>query len=435
MSSSSDAISTPAAAAVGSRLPGNRATQFLLAGLILIALSVVGLFTGSEADPARPFLGWLIGISFWLSILIGMLFLLMIWWMFDSGWSVVVRRQLEHAISAFPYLALIFLPLVILSLLSSDSGTVPWIWMDGQAPVPGGHGTVSSDVLYVHKSGFLDKGFFILRYVLYFGVWSLLAIAFRRWSFNMDRTGDHANVHYSRKLAALGLFLCAFATTFASIDWFKSLSYHWFSTMYGVWFFSACMRAALSATVLTMFYMASRPEGLKNILKPVHFYLMGCLMLAFTVFWAYISFSQYFLIYNANIPEETFWYNIREIGTDGLRNSWWWVSMALIFLHFFVPFLFLLWYRNKFGSKLKFIAIWILVFHLLDLYWNIVPQKLATDDHGTYAIRSFGISWVDITMFLGVGAVVIWSFLRSAAQERPLPIRDPRIEESINCHE
>ncbi len=499
MSSSSDAISTPAASAAGSLLPGNRATQFLLAGLILIALSAVGLFTGSEADPARPFLGWLIGISFWLSILIGMLFLIMIWWLFDSGWSVVVRRQLEHAIGAFPYLALIFLPLVVLSLLASDTGTVPWIWMDGQATVPGGHGTVSSDVLYVHKSGFLDKGFFILRYLLYFGVWSMLAVGFRRWSFNMDRTGDHANVHHSRKLAALGLFLCAFATTFASIDWFKSLSYHWFSTMYGVWsmlavgfrrwsfnmdrtgdhanvhhsrklaalglflcafattfasidwfkslsyhwfstmygvwFFSACMRAALSATVLTMFYMASRPEGLKDILKPVHFYLMGCLMLAFTVFWAYISFSQYFLIYNANIPEETFWYNIREVGTDGLRNSWWWVSMGLIFLHFFVPFLFLLWYRNKFGSKLKFIAIWILVFHLLDLYWNIVPQKLATGDHGAYTIRSFGINWVDITMFLGVGAIVIWSFLRSTARERPLPIRDPRIEESINCHE
>jgi len=434
MSTSSDVMSTPAASAA-SGSPDKRATQFLIAGLVLIGLSAIGLFFAPEGDPARPFLGWLIGISFWLSILIGMLFLIMIWWLFDAGWAVVIRRQLEHAIGAFPYLALIFLPLVLLSLLASDSATVPWIWMDGQAPVPGGHGTVAGDVLYVHKSPYLDQMFFILRYVIYFGVWTFLALAFRKWSFNMDLTGDHANVHRSRVLAALGLFLCAFATTFAAIDWFKSLNYHWFSTMYGVWFFAACVRAALSATVLSMFYMATRNDGLKGILKPTHFYLMGCIMLAFTVFWAYISFSQYFLIYNANIPEETFWYNIRELGVDGLYNSWWWVSMGLIFLHFFFPFLFLLWYKNKFGSKLKFIAVWILAFHLLDLYWNIVPQKLATEVHGEYAIRGFSLSWVDVTMFLGVGAIVIWSFLKSAAAHRPIPIRDPRIEESVNCHE
>ena len=213
------------------------------------------------------------------------------------------------------------------------------------------------------------------------------------------------------------------------------LEYHWFSTMYGVWFFAASMRAALSATVLALFYMATREDGLKGIIKPVHFYLIGCIMLAFTVFWAYISFSQYFLIYNANIPEETFWYNMREMNSDGSKNSWWWVSMGLIFFHFFVPFLYLLWYKNKFSLRLRFIAIWILVFHLLDLYWNIVPQKLATDSHGGYTVRQFGISWIDVTMFLGVGAVVIWAFLKSAARERPIPIRDPRIEESINCHE
>jgi hypothetical protein len=434
MSTSSDVIPAPAAAAASGD-PQNQANRFLIAGLVFIALSAIGLVFTPAADPARPFLGWLLGISFWLSILIGMLFLLMIWWMFDSGWSVIIRRQLEHAIAAFPLLGLVFLPLVALSLLASGSDSIPWIWMSGDAQVPGGHGTVAGDVLYVHKAPYLGQAFFVLRYVVYFAVWSLLAMAFRRWSFSMDVTGDHANVHRSRVLAAFGLFLCAFATTFASIDWFKSLSYHWFSTMYGVWFFSASMRAALSATVLLMFYMASREDGLKGIIKPVHFYLMGCIMLAFTVFWAYISFSQYFLIYNANIPEETFWYNIRELNTDGTLNSWWWVSMVLIFLHFFFPFLFLLWHKNKFGARLKFIAVWILAFHLLDLYWNIVPQKLATDDHGGYTIRQFSVSWVDITMFLGVGALVIWAFLRSAARQRPIPVRDPRIEESINCHD
>ncbi|MEX0331390.1 MAG: hypothetical protein AB3N64_08215 [Puniceicoccaceae bacterium] len=433
MSTSSDVIpNTTAASGIG-KLGDNR-NRFLYAGLIFIAISAGLLLLGSADDPTRPFIGWLIGISFWLSILIGMLFLLMIWWMFDAGWAVIVRRQLEHAVSAFPYLGLIFLPLVLMSLFTAGDG-VPWIWMQGDALVPAGHGTVSEDVLYVSKSGFLGQGFFVVRYVIYFAVWTGLALLFRKWSFDMDRTGDHANVHRSRKLAAVGLFLCAFATTFAAIDWFKSLNYHWFSTMYGVWFFAASMRAALSATVLALFYMATREDGLKGIIKPVHFYLIGCIMLAFTVFWAYISFSQYFLIYNANIPEETFWYNMREMNADGTKNSWWWVSMGLIFMHFFFPFLYLLWYKNKFSIRLRFIAIWILVFHLLDLYWNIVPQKLATDSHGGYTVRQFGFSWTDLTMFIGVGAVVIWAFLKSAAKERPIPIRDPRIEESINCHE
>lgn len=413
----------------------NKAVKFLIAGLVLIALSAIGLFVGSQADPTRPFIGWLLGISFWLSILIGMLFLMMIWWMFDAGWPVIVRRQMEHAIGAFPYLAVIFLPLILLSLLASDGGNVPWIWMNSDALVPSGHGTVAQDTLYVSKAGFLSKYFFAVRYVIYFAVWGGLAYFFRKWSFSMDRTGDHVNVHRSRKLAAAGLFLCAFATTFAAIDWFKSLNYHWFSTMYGVWFFSACIRAALSATVLTLFYMATKEDGLKGIVKPVHFYLLGCLMLAFTVFWAYISFSQYFLIYNANIPEETFWYNMRELNYDGSKNSWWWVSMGLIFFHFFAPFLYLLWYKNKFAIRIRAVAIWILVFHLLDLYWNLVPQKLATDSHGGYSIRQFSIHPVDIGMFLGVGAIVIWAFLKSAARERPIPIRDPRIEESIHCHE
>lgn len=411
-----------------------KSIRFLIAGIILLALSAVGLFIGSE-DSTRPFIGWLLGTSFWLSILIGMLFLTMIWWMFDAGWSVIVRRQLEHAIGAFPYLALILLPLILISLFAKDGGQVPWIWMNSEALVPAGHGTVGQDTLYVSKSGFLSQSFFVVRYAIYFLVWGGLAFLFRKWSFNMDETGDHANVHRSRKLAALGLFLCAFATTFAAIDWFKSLNYHWFSTMYGVWFFAASMRAALSATVLTLFYLATREDRLKGIVKPVHFYLLGCLMLAFTVFWAYISFSQYFLIYNANIPEETFWYNMREMNYDGSKNSWWWVSLVLVFFHFFAPFLYLLWYKNKFALRLRVVAIWILVFHLVDLYWNLVPQKLATDTHGGYVVRQFGIHFVDVTTLLGVGAIVIWAFLRSAAKQRPIPIRDPRIEESINCHE
>ncbi len=435
MSTSSNALSGSVPATVVSS-PVHWGNRFLIAGIVLMLISLFGLlFTTNTEDPARPFMGWLIGVSFWLSVLIGMLFLIMIWWMFDSGWSVIIRRQFEHVISAFPWLGLLLLPLVYLGITDTETGKVAWTWMNLQADVAGGHGVVGEDVLYLHKAPYLNNSFFVFRFFLYFAVWIGLAWAFRRWSFQMDTTGDHKLVLRSRRLAAFGLFLCAFATSFASIDWYMSLNYHWFSTMYGVWFFSASIRAALSIGVLILFYQASRTDGLKGIINSSHLYLMGCIMLAFTVFWAYISFCQYYLIYSANIPEETFWYNIREMAKDGGKSSWWWVSLALLFLHFMFPFLFLLWRKNKENARLKFIAIWILVFHLLDIYWNIVPQKIPADNVMGYYARQFSISWIDITVLLGTGAIVIWAYLKSAASQRHIPVRDPRINESLNCHE
>jgi hypothetical protein len=223
--------------------------------------------------------------------------------------------------------------------------------------------------------------FFVLRYILIFRRMGGLGLFLPESGLSawMRPATTNTSIGPADSLPSASLPVRSF-TTIASIDWFKTLNYHWFSTMYGVWFFSASMRAALSATVLMLFWQAGRREGLKGILQPVHTYLLGCLMLAFTVFWAYISFSQFFLIYNANIPEETFWYNIRELTTSGSKSGWYLISRLLIFLHFFAPFLFLLWYKNKFAWRLKMVAIWILVFHFVDLIWNILPQKLA-DPH------------------------------------------------------
>jgi len=436
MSTRSDALSSDAAAAAVGAPPRSPANLALFVGLGALVAAFALMMAGNAADPARPFLGWMLGSAFWVSALIGMLFFLMLSWMFDAGWSVIIRRQIEHFIGAFPLLFLAMLPLALISILNRDGGLVAWIWMQPDTHVPGGHGTVGGDVLYAAKAPYLNHAFFIGRFVVVFAIWAGLAYLFRRWSFRMDDTGDHSNVHASRKLAAGGLVLCALATTLASIDWFKSLNYHWFSTMYGVWFFAASMRAGFATLVLALFYLARRKDSLKGIINQSHFYLLGCLMLAFTIFWAYISFCQYFLIYNANIPEETFWYSMREVFSNGAKNSWWYVSLALIFCHFFVPFLWLLWYRNKFGARLAFISVWILVFHLLDLYWNILPQKFNSAESASgYIVRQFSVGFVDILTFIGVGGLVIWFFLRSVASHRPIPVRDPRILESLNTHE
>jgi MFS family permease len=303
---------------------------------LFVAVGLILLFH-NPVDPSRHFAGYLLGVSFWISILVGMLFINMIFWLFDAGWAVIVRRQLEHAMSGFFWLGLVMSPLILFVVFAADSDKIAWAWTYAENLAPAGHGTVGEDVLWVKKAAYLNSAFFVLRFVLIFVVWAGLAYFFRKWSFRMDETGDHKYIHWSRRLAALGIFACAIFTSIAAIDWFKTLNYHWFSTMYGVWFFSASMRAALSATVLILFWQAGRKEGLMGVLKPVHTYLLGCLMLAFTVFWAYISFSQFFLIYSANIPEETFWYNMRELTSDGSKSGWYIISRLLILPPFLRP--------------------------------------------------------------------------------------------------
>ncbi|MFP4156625.1 MAG: hypothetical protein ACLFU4_03320 [Opitutales bacterium] len=412
----------------------NPGTIALIVGLAGLLVAGIGFFQGWQAGEVRPLMSWLIAIAFWLSVAVGMLFLTQIWYVFHARWPVVVRRQCEHFMSAFPWLFLLFIPLLLVPLFHENPGLI-WKWMNGFNALPG-HGTVADDPLYQWKSPYLNIGFFVLRAVLVFGVFTLIAGLLRKWSFDTDKTGNINNTHYARRLSAIGLFLCAAAATVGAIDWFKSLEYHWFSTMYGVWFFAASMRAALAFLLLLCVLLAAKGY-LKGMFNQAHRYDIGCMMLAFTVFWAYISFSQYFIIYNANIPEEVFWYSIREKNYDGSLNSWWWVSMGLIFGQFLIPFLFLLWYKTKVVIwRSVAVSAWILLFTVLDLYWNIIPGKLVAPDHGEgYLVRQFSVSIFDLAALVGVGGICIWSMYRSMQKAEPIPIRDPNIEKSLNYTE
>jgi hypothetical protein len=406
----------------------------LVVGIIGIAIALFGFKQGWDNNDARPLMSWLIAFGFWLSIAIGMLFLTQIWYVFHARWPVIIRRQCEHCFSWFPYLLVLFLPLLAVIFYHENPGLL-WKWMDGTNQLPG-HGTVGQDPLYTWKEPFLNINFFVIRVFMIFAVLIGVSALLRKFSFDTDKTGDINNTHKSRILSSLGLFLCSIAITMGSIDWFKALEYHWFSTMYGVWFFAACMRAALAVLVILTVILAAKGY-LKGILKQAHRYDLACLMLTFTIFWAYISFSQYFLIYSANIPEETFWYNIREKNYDGSLNTWWWVSMGLIFGHFLTPFLLLLWYKTKVVVwRTVGVAVWILSFHLLDLYWNIVPGKQVVPDHGEgYIVRQFSITPFDIAALVGIGGICIFAMCRSMKKAEPIPIRDPNIQKSLDYAE
>ena len=396
------------------------ANKFLVAGIVGLALTALGLFV---AKPQAVALSYLVGVSYWTTITIGMLLLIIIHHLTDAGWSVVIRRQWEHSLSAFKWLFVLFLPLLISAWLKPG---LVWPWMDLNHVIHGGE-TVGSDILYAKKSGFLNLHMFTGMTLAFFVIWIGLSALFRKASFTQDTDGDAKWTFMNRRTAASGVVLTALSLTFAAIYWMKSLEYHWFSTMYGVWFFSNCMRGGMAFAVVITYWLYVRGEY-KGIFNTNQLHCLTALAFAFVVFWAYVTFSQYFLIWNANVPEETFWYNIREHG------DWLWVGMVLLFGHFFVPFLFWLRYRNKAELKPALgISIWIAVIILVDICYNTLPAlKDANDDPMPFL--SLNLFWV-LTSVVGVGGICVWAYLKSFPTTKIIPIRDPRIIESLTHHE
>ena len=408
------------AAATGS--PASKAGRALGVGVTGLALTVVGFFV---SDPRSVALSWLMAVGYWTVIGVGMLLLVLIHHILDAAWGTVIRRQFEHWLASIKWLFLLFLPLLVVSAYLKPG--LIWLWMNPQALLPGTHETVGEDVLFLKKSGYLNIGFFSLRVALFFGIWIWLAYVVRRNSFRQDADGDPKWTFSSRFWAGAGIPLAGLAISFAAIDWFKSLEYHWYSTIYGVYFFATGVRGALAIGVLIMVWLYRRGDY-RGILNNNHLHSIGQLMLTFTVFWAYIAFSQYFLIWNANVPEETFYFNLREYG------DWYWVGMAVLFLYFLFPFCYLLSYRHKIDQRrAAFISWWILVMLFVDICFNSLPAIRDATGHPRPFFSPM-IIW-HITALAGVGGVCVWAYLRSFPTAKLLPIRDPRIAECLTYHE
>jgi hypothetical protein len=396
-------------------------TKALYIGVAGLAATALGLLVSGGHVVATAYL---VGIGFWTAVAIGMLLLVLIHHIFDASWSTVFRRQYEHGLAAFPWLLLLFLPLLLASLVYKKD--LIWPWMSPSHDLFGGH-TVETDMLYVKKQAFLNVPLFAVGSVAFFGLWIWISSRLRKASFTQDSDGDVAWSKMSGRTAGFGIPIVALTLTGAAIYWFKSLEYHWFSTMYGVWYFANCMRAALSCGVIAILWLYGRGD-LKGILKSDHLWAVGQLMLAFTVFWAYVSFSQYFLIWNANVPEETFWYNIREFG------DWWYVSLFLVFGNFLLPFLLLLSYRFKVTHHIiRRIAFLVLFVVFVDISYNILPA-LKDSSGNPLPFFSINLVWA-ITSLVGVGGIAVAAYLRSVPTTKIIPIRDPRIGECLNHHE
>jgi hypothetical protein len=378
------------------RFRGDRVVRISIAlALIGVALVVAGVLL----DPRRFFFSYLTAYAYAVSVAVGALLFLMITHSMRAGWPVAVRRLTETIVSALPLLAVLFLPLLF-------GMRRLYVWLD-----PGSIADEHLREAVLHKAAYLDRPFFLARTALYFAIWVVTGALLRRWSLRKDEdpaldVGERAQALSSAMLPPVGL-----ATSFASIDWLMSLSPGWVSTMYPIYFFGGGFVSAIALlTVLT--YAADR-AGLLPGISESHYYALGRLLLAFTIFWAYSAYFQHMLIWIANRPDEVQFYVRRTSG------PWRAVSAALVFAQFVLPFIALLSYRSKRRPAwLAVVAAWIVAAHYIDVHWLVVPEL---------APRGFPYSWIDAGALLAIGgASVAFAALRLRGK-RTVPINDPEL--------
>jgi hypothetical protein len=382
-------------------LSGKVARTGLAAGVIGILLGVV-LALSVDGGEERFFQAYLVNFCFFLSLALGALFFVLVQHLTSAGWSVVVRRFAEVVASNALPMVVLFVP-ILFGLRHL------YHWADA--------GVAANDHLLAWKRPFLNTPFFLIRCGIYFAVWSWLSNYFLTRSIRQDTSGDVALTLRMKRLSAPSAVLFALTVTFAAFDLLMSLDPHWFSTIFGVYYFSGGVVGFLAfLPILTV--LVQRAGRLEGIINAEHYHDMGKLLFGFIVFWSYIAFSQYMLIWYGNIPEETEWFLRRQTG------DWGAISLVLLFGHFVLPFLVLISrFVKRRGRLLAVAAGWVLAMHWVDIYWLVMPG------HSPDGVAPFGL--IEVACFVGLGGF----FLAAAAlriQNRSLvPVGDPRLAESL----
>ncbi len=373
----------------------------------LIAIGGIGAVAGFVHDQSQFAFSWLLAYMFFLSLGLGGLGMVILHHLFDASWSVPIRRICEHlAALLFPWLAILFIPVVLLA-----KKLYPWMTLVQKTPVV--HSVAAKYPL------FTMHGYYGVV-IICFAVWWLLSRNLRYWSLEQDRTGSAECTRKLRRYAASGVVLYALTLTIAAIMWMKALMHEWFSTMYGVWYFAASMWVTLY-TIYLLTVLLKRQGPLRDVATDKTFYFIGSLMFAFTVFYAYVTFFQYFIIWNANMPEETFWYVLREKGT------WWDIGMVIIFGHFFLPFLLLLRIDVKVSMLwiMLPLGVWAWLMHFADISFQVMPAKHPDN---------FVLHWMDIACMMFIGGVLAKVFLKDLNSHPVIPQKDPRFAEAMDIY-
>ncbi|MFA7360380.1 MAG: quinol:cytochrome C oxidoreductase [Candidatus Kapaibacterium sp.] len=372
-------------------------------GFLLTGIGLVLVLVSYVLDPAREAFNNIIGLMFFGSIAIGALVLVALEYLSGAVWSTPFRRVSEFIASSLPLMLLFAIPLFFMM-------HTLFHWTHTEV--------VEADPILSGKTPYLNIPFFIGRTIFVVALFYVFYLVFVKNSMKQDKTKDQKLTKTNVKLSAVFMFFAGIGITVLAVDWMMSLEPHWFSTIFGIYFISATLLAGLAATTFTA---VSLNEGgyLVKGLTTDHYYSFGALLFAITNFWAYIAFSQFLLIWYANIPEETFWFIARWEG------GWGFVSVLLMIARFAIPYAALLSQSSKCDPKnLQRVSIFILFAHFIDLYWLVMPTFSKTIVFGFYEM-GFPV--------LSIG-ILILVFYAQARKKNLAPIGDPKLQRGIDFH-
>jgi hypothetical protein len=378
----------------------------LIIGLIFAVLSAVFAF----ARPDEFFRAYLLGFMAWLGVTLGSMAILMIRHLTGGGWGMVIRRVMGAAMRCIPLMALLFIPLLFgLPRL--------YVWARPLDSIPDAH---LRQHLQVLTKTYLSVHGFIFRAVIYFAIWNLLSFLLTKWSAEQDHPNPRDNTARFKAVSGPGLILYAFTISFAAIDWVMSIDPSWISTIYGLSFLIGQVLSAMCfAVVVERILVNYKP--MSELLRPDFVQDHGKWMLTFVMVWAYFAFSQWLIIWAGNLPDEITWYMTR------LSGGWAYVGLFLVVFHFAVPFILLLSRPFKRDiRRLVWLAVWLMVMRLVDLFWMIEPN---------FSSR-FGVTWADVVVPVAMGGFWLAYFFRNLSLMPLLPAYDAAAGEVLEpAHE
>jgi hypothetical protein len=385
--------------------PWQGGRRVLVPALVVAAAGLGLTAVGALFDPRRALFAYLVAFVYWIGIALGALILLGAFHASNARWPVVLRRFVETVPQTLPLFIVLFIPIAL-------GMKHVFVWVDP----PHGLDPVMEHAIH-HKLPYLNTAFFLARAAFYFVFWIVVAHLLRAWSIRQDSAGGVALTRWQRRLGAGSLPFLALTMTFAAFDWMMSLDPRFFSTIFGVYWFSGSFMAIFAVTIIAATLTRADPTSFGHHMNLEHFHSLGKFMLAFVAFWAYVAFSQFMLIWIANIPEEVPWYILR------IDGGWRFVAAFLGVFHFFVPF-FLLLSRNlkRTPRTLSYVAAWLLLVHWVDIYWLIMPHLHADGPRPAL--------W-DLTAFVGVGAAAVAFGVVRMRGFATVPVRDPHLEDSL----
>jgi len=376
----------------------------LLAAAVGLGSTGVRALIGGEEGTRIALFSYLVAFAYWVGLSLAGLVLLMIFHAAKARWIIVFRRIVEVIAGSIVPFAILFIPIALgLKLL------YPWA-------APNEEMTEEQLHLIHHRAVWLNPSFFFVRAAIYFGLWILISRLLLAWSTRQDTDGAARWTKKSWTLGSGGLPAVALTLTFAAMDWYMSLATEWFSSMWGVYYFAGSFVGVFAVIVIVLVYL-SQTDAFDGVLNTAHFLSLGKFLLAFTCFWAYIAFSQYMLVWIANLPDTIPWLLLRQ------KQGWQYLGISLIAGHFLVPFFLLLSRKRKMNpTALSMIALWILFMHYLDLYWMIMPQ--VRPDH-------VWLDWSNVTAFIGIGGLAVAFAVYTMRGRYLLPVGDPFLSDSL----